>query len=120
MRADIVQSKGVRTLTVRLTQADTAQTELFTLPAGCRILGVSGDVEDAFNAGATLAVGILSDPDFLVTAMALDAVGHVVGTLAHQLKTTQPTTITATVSDGTAVGSVDLTIMFAFDLDSRL
>jgi hypothetical protein len=120
MRSDFTQSKGVRTLTARLTQADTAQTELFTLPAGCRILGIFGDVEDAFNAGATLKVGTSGDDDKLITAMALQATGHIVGTLANSFKTTAPTVITATVSDGTAVGIVDLTVMFAFDLDTRL
>ena len=120
MRADFTQSKGVRALTAKITEADTAQTELFTLPAGCRILAIYGDVEDAFNTGATLKVGTSADDDFLVTAMALQAAGHIVGTLAHELKTTTPTTITATVSDGSAAGICDLTVEFAFDLDSRL
>ena len=120
MRADFTQSKGVRTLTARVTQADTAQTDLFVLPGFCRILAVYGDVEDAFATGATLKVGTKADDDKLVAAMALDAAGHVVGTLANALKTAEPTTITATVSNGTAIGAVDVTVEFAFDLDTRL
>jgi hypothetical protein len=120
MRADFTQSKGVRAMTVRVTEADTAQTELFRLPAGCRVLAVYGDVVDAFASGATLKVGIGSDDDKLVTAMALQATGHIIGTLVGPYKTTEPITFTATVSDGSAVGAVDLTIEFAFDLDTRL
>ena len=52
--------------------------------------------------------------------MALDAAGHVVGTLASALKTAEPMTITATVSNGASAGIVDVTVEFAFDLDTRL
>jgi len=120
MRTDIVQSKGVRVITARITQADTAQTDLFALPAGCRILAIYGDVDDAFATGAVLRVGIPDDDDYLVTAMALDAVAHLAATLARPFKTTAPTTLTATVSNGTAAGIVQLTVEFAFDLDVKL
>ena len=109
----------LRVLEVVVTEKDSSGVVLFELPKGL-ILGIKAIVTDAFNTGATLAIGTPAGSGYLVVAQAIDATGIFDCTLAHfQHSTTAVTPVTATVSDKTAAGSVTLLITFAVDKETK-
>ena len=120
MKTSFIQNAIVRRITATVTNADPDSVALFEIPANCVVLGVSLAVSDAFNTGAKLALGTMADGDALLTAQAIDAVGVFVPDLANPLHTAQPTTFVATVSDKTAAGAVDTSVLFSMDTDNKL
>src|SRR5512136_457692 len=120
MKTDFLFSAEVRSITATVTNADPDSVALFETPAGSRVVGVSLAVSDAFNTGATLALGKLGATAHLLAAQAIDAVGVFAPDLANPEHTTQPTTYIATVSDKAAAGSVDITMLFSMDTDTEL
>lgn len=119
MKTDFPFSAEVRSITATVTNADPDSVALFETPAGSRVVGVSLAVSDAFNTGATLALGKRGATAHLLAAQAIDAVGVFVPDLANPEHTTQPTAYIATVSDKTAAGSVDITMLFSMDTDNN-
>ncbi len=119
MKTMFPQNAVVRSISATVTNADPDSVVLFEIPANCRVLGTSLAVSDAFNTGATLAFGTVSDGDALLSAQAIDAVGIAVPTLLAPLHTTQATTFVATVSDKTAAGAVDISLLFSMDTDNK-
>jgi hypothetical protein len=120
MKTSFPQNGIVRRITALVTNADPDAAPLFELPTGSVILGASVAVRDAFNTGATLALGKIGAAAHLLAAQAIDAVGVFVPTLANPEHTTQPTTFIATVSDKTAVGAVEISVLFSMDTDNKL
>ncbi len=120
MKTSFISSADVRRLTATVTEADPDNVPLFEVPANSVVLGVSLAVNDAFNAGAKLTLGKVGAATHLLVAQAIDAVGVFNPTLANPLHTTQPTTFIATVSDKTAVGNVDISLLFSMDFDTNL
>ena len=120
MKTSFLQNAVVRRITALVTNADPDNVPLFEIPANCVVLGASLAVSDAFNAGAKLALGKIGAATHLLAAQAVDAVGVFNPDLANPERTTQPTTYIATVSDKTAAGSVDITLLFSMDTDNEL
>ncbi len=120
MKTRFPQNAVVRRITAIVTHADPNNVPLFEIPANCVILGASLAVSDAFNAGATLALGKVGASNHLLVAQAIDAVGVFNPDLAHTEHTTQPTTFTATISDKTAAGAVEISVLFSMDTDNKL
>ena len=120
MKTSFPQSAVVRRITALVTNADPDNVQLFEIPANSVVLGVSLAVSDAFNAAATLALGKVGAATHLLAAQAIDAVGVFNPDLAHPEHTTQPTMFIATVSDKTAAGSVEISVLFSLDTDNKL
>lgn len=120
MKTRFKSSARVRRITAKVTDADANAVELFELPTGSLVLGVSLAVTDAFNGSATLKVGTSDNDDVLLTAAPIDALGTFNPDLANALYTTKPTMFTATVSDKTSAGAVYVTLVFSFDRDTVL
>ncbi len=57
MKTRFPQNAVVRRITAFVTNANPDNVPLFEIPANCVVLGVSLSVSDAFNTGATLALG---------------------------------------------------------------
>ncbi len=120
MKTQFPQNANVRSISATVTNADPDAGQLFELPAGSQVLGVDFGVVDAFNTSATCKVGTVADDDLLVTAQAVDALGLFRANMAHALHTTEPTTFTATISDKTAAGAVEISVLFSMDTDTDL
>ena len=120
MKTSFILSAEVRRLTAVVTNTDPNDVPLFEVPANSVILGTSVAVNDAFNTGAKLALGKVGAAGCLLAAQAIDAVGVFTPDLANPLHTTQPTTFIATVSDKTAVGNVEISLLFSMDTDTEL
>jgi hypothetical protein len=120
MKANFPQNAIVRRITALVTNADPDNVPLFEIPANCVVLGASLAVSDAFNTGATLALGKVGAATHLLAAQAVDAVGVINPNLANPLHTTAPTTFIATISDKTAVGAVEISVLFSMDTDNKL
>ena len=120
MKTSFPQSAVVRRITALVTNADPDNVPLFEIPANCVVLGASLAVSDAFNAGAKLALGKVGAAAHLLAAQAVDAVGVFNPDLANPERTTQPTTYIATISDKTAAGAVEISVLFSMDTDNKL
>ena len=120
MKTSFPQSAVVRRITALVTNADPDNVPLFEIPGNCVVLGASLAVNDAFNAGAKLALGKVGAATHLLAAQAVDAVGVFNPDLANPERTTQPTTYIATISDKTAAGAVEISVLFSMDTDNKL
>ncbi len=119
MKATFKHSTRVRVIRVDISQADPDAVQLFELPAGTTILGVTVAVDDAFNAGAVLDIGVMGDPDAIVDGQAVSSTGVFGATLVGLKHFSNPTIFTATLSDKTQDGHATLAIQFTMDKDSQ-
>ena len=122
MKATFDQSKQVRAIAVPITGLDTAQTDLFTLPAGSRILSITYDITVAFNGGNTLVLGTKATAaKFVAAAPCVTIDTHNVVTMIESPKFIYPTIITGSISDGTIPGGTTfVTFTFVTDIIGRV
>ena len=119
MKAIYTHSRHLRVIDVVVTNADADAVELVELPAGA-VHGIKVAVEDAFNTGAVLDIGVRGDPDHLVNDQAIDVLGVLACTLAEYHSSTKSYVLTATVSDKTAAGRVRVIVEFSIATENKV
>jgi len=113
MKTNFNFSKAVREITVAVETLDLAQTPLFVLPKGARILDFIPNVQTGFGGSETMTIGTTGVSVFYATGIAIAARGQAAISVLNGTgeELTVPTTITALVSGGT--GSVALTCVYS-------
>ncbi len=112
-------SRHLRVLEVTVTNHDSDTEPLVELPAGS-LLGVAVNVEDAFNAGALLDIGIKGATDSLVSNQALDGLGLFQCSLLSHLSSTSAYKLYCAISDKTAAGRVKIILTFSMLKETKV
>lgn len=122
MKEEFIKSRGVREITAQLTASDgtAAAIDLFTLPENARIIDIYVDVP-AVISGGTLNIGTADDGALYVSALSTEtgAPFHSAVTFEGSVPALDfPTMITAQM--GTAAGTVNITVVFSMEQDTRI